>query len=98
EDTLGGAASLSPRRPRGRRAAEGRVVHAQIAADRAHDDLAGVQPDTDLHIHTVGAPRLLGIALNEVLHPQGRVAGPHRVIASGAPNSAMIPSPITRLT
>jgi hypothetical protein len=32
-----------------------------------------------------------------VLHAQGRVAGAHRVIfmGEGAPNSAMIPSPIT---
>ena len=31
-----------------RRPADGRVVHVQIAADGAHDDLAGVQPDADL--------------------------------------------------
>ena len=37
--------------PRGqvRRLADGRVVHVQIAADRAHDDFAGVEPDADLH-------------------------------------------------
>ena len=35
--------------PRGqvRRLADGRVVHVQVAADGAHDDLARVQPDAD---------------------------------------------------
>ena len=33
---------------------DGRVVHAQIAADGAHDNLAGVQPDADLQVHAMG--------------------------------------------
>ena len=39
--------------------ADRRVVHVQVAADRAHDDLAGVQPDADLHRarRARGAPR-----------------------------------------
>ena len=41
--------------PRGqvRRLADRRVVHVQIAADRADDDLAGVQADADLHVDAV---------------------------------------------
>jgi hypothetical protein len=41
--------------------------------------------------------RLLGIRPHDVLHGQGRIAGPHGVVlrAMGAPNRAMMPSPMT---
>ena len=66
-----------------RRLADGRVVHVQIAADGAHDDLAGVEPDADLHVHAVGAAHLLRVALHLLLHPERRVAGPHGVVLVG---------------
>ena len=71
--------------PRGEvsRLADGRVVHVQIAADRAHDDLAGVEADTVLHFDAVRATRLVRVALQRVLHPQCRVAGAHGVVFVG---------------
>jgi hypothetical protein len=35
--------------------AHGGVVHAEIAADRAHHDVAGVEADADLHFHALRA-------------------------------------------
>jgi hypothetical protein len=55
----------------------------QIAADGAHDDLARVEPDADLHVHAVRASRLLGVARHRLLHPERRVARPHGVILVG---------------
>ena len=39
---------------------DGGVVHLQVAADRADDDLAGADPDVDRHAGP--PPRVLGIA------------------------------------
>ena len=71
--------------PRGemRRLADRRVVHVEIAADGAHDDLAGVQPDTDLDDRRVRAAHLFRVFLNALLHPEGGVASAHRVILMG---------------
>ena len=66
-----------------RRLADGRVVHVEIAADGAHDDLAGIQPDADLQVHAVGIEDALGMALHPLLHAQRRVAGAHGVILVG---------------
>jgi hypothetical protein len=33
--------------------AHGGVVHAEIAPDRAHDDVSGVDADADLHLHAL---------------------------------------------
>ena len=60
--------------------AHGGVVHAEIAADRAHDDIAGVEPDADLHLHALRAAKLLRVAPHGVLHPERRVAGAHGVV------------------
>jgi hypothetical protein len=38
-----------------RRLPHGRVVHAQVAADRADYDVAGVEADADLHLEAVSA-------------------------------------------
>ena len=65
------------------RLAHGRVVHAEIAADRADDDLARVEADPDLHLHPVRAPRVVRVALQRLLHPQRGVARPHGVILVG---------------
>ncbi len=63
--------------------ADGGVVHVQIAADGAHDDLAGVQTDTDLHLDAVGAPDTFGVALHRLLHAKRGVAGAHRMVLMG---------------
>ncbi len=63
-----------------RRLAYGRVVHVEIAANGAHDDLARVKPDPDLHVHAVRVARLLRVALHPLLHPERRIARPHGVV------------------
>ena len=63
--------------------AHGGVVHAEIAADRAHDDVSGVEPDADLHLHALRAAQLVRVAPHDVLHPERGVARPHRVIFMG---------------
>ena len=59
------------------------VVHAQIAADRAHDDVSGVEADPDLHLHALGAPQLVRVAPHGVLHPERGIARAHGVILVG---------------
>jgi hypothetical protein len=63
--------------------ADRRVVHAQIAADRPDDDLAGIQPDPDLERDAVRPTHLLGVPAHGSLHVDCRIAGPHRVILVG---------------
>jgi len=55
----------------------------QVAADRAHDDLPGVEPDPDLDKEALAPAHALGVAAHCLVHPQRRVAGPHRVILVG---------------
>ena len=57
-----------------------RVVHPQIRPDGAHDHLAGVEPDADLDRYAVRAEDSLRVLRDRLLHPQRRVARPHRVI------------------
>ena len=59
------------------------VLHVEVAADRADDDLAGVDADPDLHVEALTAPDLLGVLRDRALHPEGRVAGAHRVVLVG---------------
>ena len=65
------------------RLADRRVVHVQIAADGAHDDLARVEPDPDLHVHAVRVARLLRVAHHQLLHPERRIARPDGVVLVG---------------
>ena len=65
------------------RLADRRVVHVQIAADGAHDDLARVEPDPDLHVHAVRVARLLRIAHHQLLHPERRITRPDGVVLVG---------------
>ena len=51
------------------RLADRGVFHSQVAAYRAHDDLAGVQADTHLHFDAVGATGLVGTAPDRLLQP-----------------------------
>jgi hypothetical protein len=59
------------------------VVHVEIAADGAHDDLPGVQPDTDLDHGRVRASYVFRVLLHAFLHPDRRIAGPHGVVLMG---------------
>ncbi len=63
--------------------AHGRVVHVEIAANGAHDDLARVEPDPDLHVHAVRMARVFSVALHRLLHPERSVAGADSVILVG---------------
>jgi hypothetical protein len=65
------------------RLADGRVVHVEIVADGAHDDLPGVQPDADLDHGPVRASHLFRIRLHGLLHPERREAGSHGVVLVG---------------
>src|SRR5215472_11901887 len=60
--------------------ADGGVIHAQIAADRAHYDLARVEADANLHGDTVGVASLLRISLHGLLHTQRGVASSRGMI------------------
>ena len=60
--------------------ADGGIVHMQVVANRPHHDFPGVEPDAHLHLQTVGAAHLLGIAPHRRLHGQASVTGPHGVI------------------
>ena len=57
-----------------------RVVHAQVGADGADDDFAGVQADADPNGNTLRPPQLVGVLFDRLLHPEARIARPHRVI------------------
>jgi hypothetical protein len=61
----------------------GCVVHAQIAADRAHNDLARVETDPDLHLHALRATKLIRVAPHHVLHPERGIARPDGVVLMG---------------
>ena len=63
--------------------ANGRVVHAEIGADRTDHDLSGVQPHANPDRDPVSAKRLFGVALHRLLHAQSRVAGPNGVVLVG---------------
>ena len=56
------------------------VVHVQIVANGAHHHGAGVEPDAQLHLHAMRVAHLLRVAAHGLLHGQGGIAGPHRVI------------------
>ncbi len=61
----------------------GGVVHVQVAADRAHNNLAGVQPHSDADHDTFFAAHAVGIPLHRLLHPQRGITRAHRVILVG---------------
>ena len=59
------------------------VVHVEIATDRAHHDLAGIEPNADLHRHDLGPAPPLRILLYRLLHAQRGIARAHRVVLMG---------------
>ena len=60
--------------------ADGGVVHVQVRADRAHDDLARMKAHANANRDALLPAQLLGAALHGLLHPQRRVARAHGVI------------------
>ena len=73
---------LHPRR-QVRRLPDRGVVHAQIAPHRADYHVARVEPDADLHLDAVDPPRVLGIALDGLVHAEGRIACAYRMVLVG---------------
>jgi len=65
------------------RLADRRVVHVEITADRAHDDLARVEPDPDLHDDAVTSEGLFCVTFHQVLHAERRVARPDGMVLVG---------------
>ena len=60
-----------------------RVVHVQATVNRSHHHRPGIDPDADLHRHSMGALHLVTVAGHGLLHAQRRVAGPHGMIFKG---------------
>lgn len=63
-----------------RRQTHGGVIHMEIAPDRAHDDLARINPDSYLERDAVRSKNLAGMGFNYLLHSERGVAGADRVI------------------
>ena len=59
------------------------VVHAEVAPDGAHDDLARVEPDPDLHTEPQAPLLLRGQGADRLGHAEGGVAGAYRVVLVG---------------
>ncbi len=59
------------------------VIHAEIAADRPHNNFACVQADANLDRHALGAPDVSRVPLHGLVHPQRRVTRSHRVVLVG---------------
>jgi hypothetical protein len=55
----------------------------EVVANGAHDHLAGVETDPDLHLETMLAAHLIVIAPNGLLHGQRRIARPHGMVFKG---------------
>jgi hypothetical protein len=56
------------------------VVHVEVAADRADDDLAGVEADADVHRHAERAMHALRVLADALLHAKRGVARSDRVL------------------
>jgi hypothetical protein len=94
EENASGPRQLLHARGQVRGLADGGVVHVQIAADRAHDDLARVEPHLDLHVHAVLVAYLLGVLPHQLLHPERGEARPHGVVFLGERRSEERHDPI----
>jgi hypothetical protein len=55
----------------------------EVIPDGADHHLASIDADANLQGNTVRAERFLGVPLDRLLHPQGGVAGAHRVVFVG---------------
>ncbi len=63
--------------------ADRRVIHAHVASDCAHHNLAGIKADPNLHLDPVHGAQPVGVLPNGFLHAQRCVTGPHRVVFVG---------------
>src|SRR2546422_10464450 len=84
-----------------RRLTDRRVVHVQVTADRADHDLAGVEPDADLHRHAVRASRLLGVPSDVPADLPDAILNGARAEAYGRAKNIQIPiapNPIPAMT
>ena len=61
------------------RLTHGRVVHVEVAPDRAHHHFTRVQSDSNVERETVRSANLLRIASDGGLHVERGVARPYRV-------------------
>ena len=73
---------LHPGRQMGR-LPDGGIVHAEIAPNGAHDDLARVQADPDLDVEALRAPQVPGVPTDGSLHLQRRIASAHPMVLVG---------------
>jgi hypothetical protein len=83
DEDLAGRRELFHARRQMRHLADRRVVHAQVATHRAHDDLARVQAHADLHGEAMPLTQLFGQRDDAVLHSESRVARADRVVLVG---------------
>ena len=60
-----------------------RVVEAEVRSDRADHHFSRVQSHSNPDCNAVGAERLIGVSLHELLHLQGRIAGADRMVFVG---------------
>jgi hypothetical protein len=63
--------------------AHGGVVHVQIVADRADDDLPRVEPDPDTRLASATPRHLAGVASDGLLHAERGIARAPRVVLVG---------------
>jgi hypothetical protein len=59
---------------------DGGVVHVEVAADGAYDNVAGIQPHADANRDAFLAAHAFRVALHRLLHPKRRVARSNSVI------------------
>jgi hypothetical protein len=59
------------------------VVHVKVAADGTDHHLSRVQPNSDCKWHPGRAAYVSCIPLHRLLHPERRIARPHRVVLVG---------------
>src|SRR5215831_10753248 len=71
------------------------VVHAEIAADRANNHRAGVEPNTNLNGDPSGALQIVPITADALLHPEGGIARSDRVVLMGNRGSEQRHDPVT---
>ena len=59
------------------------VVHAEVVADRAHQDLARMQADPRADLEAMALAHPLGLARHRLLDRERGIAGAHRVVLVG---------------
>jgi hypothetical protein len=80
EPNAAGRRELFHARRQVRGLADGGIIDSEIAADRAHHDVSGVETDADLHLEPLGATQLVRVTAHGFLHPERGIACAHGVI------------------